>query len=108
MGLDERGIAISDQRDGTPNGYHVLEVDSTDVSVRFKAAGKPADFQMRIMYDVMHHQQRKMPFVIPCMVRRLTVLCQRMKWLPRQFWLTSSMAGQSQKSATESTMGIMF
>ena len=57
--FDERGIAISDQRDGTPNGYHVLEVDSTDVSVRFKAAGKPADFQMRVMYDVMHHQQRK-------------------------------------------------
>ena len=57
--FDERGIAVSDQRDGTPKGYHVLEVDSTDVSVRFKAAGKPADFQMRIMYDVMHHQQRK-------------------------------------------------
>ena len=57
--FDERGIAVSDQRDGTPKGYHVLEVDSTDVSVRFKAAGKPADFQMRIMYDVAHHEQSK-------------------------------------------------
>ena len=56
--FDERGVAISDQRDGTPNGYHVLEVDSTNVTVRFKGAGKPADYQMRIMFDVSHHQLR--------------------------------------------------
>ena len=54
--FDERGIAISDQRDGTPNGYHILEVDSTDLVVRYKGAGKPADQQMRIRFDVMHHQ----------------------------------------------------
>ena len=54
--FDERGIAVSDQRDGTPNGYHSLEVDSTDVAVRFKGAGKPADYQMRIVFDVAHHQ----------------------------------------------------
>ena len=57
--FDERGVAISDQRDGTPNGYHILEVDGTDLAVRFKGAGKPADEQMRIMFDVAHHQQRK-------------------------------------------------
>ncbi|MEM9623242.1 MAG: calcineurin-like phosphoesterase family protein [Pseudomonadota bacterium] len=56
--FDERGIAVSDQRDGTPNGYHILEVDSTDVAVRFKGAGKPADYQMRIVFDVAHHQLR--------------------------------------------------
>ena len=54
--FDERGIAVSDQRDGTPNGYHILEVDSTDVAVRFKGAGKPADYQMRVVFDVAHHQ----------------------------------------------------
>ena len=54
--FDERGIAVSDQRDGTPNGYHILEVDSTNVAVRFKGAGKPADYQMRIVFDVAHHQ----------------------------------------------------
>ena len=54
--FDERGIAVSDQRDGTPNGYHILEVDSKDVAVRFKGAGKPADYQMRIVFDVAHHQ----------------------------------------------------
>jgi hypothetical protein len=54
--FDERGIAISDQRAGTPNGYHILEVDSTDLVVRYKGAGKPADQQMRIRFDVTHHQ----------------------------------------------------
>jgi hypothetical protein len=57
--FDERGVAISDQRDGTPNGYHILEVDGTDLTVRFKGAGKPAGQQMRIMFDVAHHQLRK-------------------------------------------------
>ncbi len=57
--IDERGVAVADQRDGTPNGYHILEVDSTDVAaVRFKGAGKPADYQMRIVFDVAHHQLR--------------------------------------------------
>ena len=56
--FDERGVAVSDQRDGTPNGYHVLEVDATDARVRFKGAGKPADYQMRIVFDVAHHQLR--------------------------------------------------
>jgi len=56
--FDERGIAVSDQRDGTPNGYHILEVDTNDVAVRFKGAGKPADYQMRIIFDVAHHQLR--------------------------------------------------
>ncbi|MCZ6711562.1 MAG: calcineurin-like phosphoesterase C-terminal domain-containing protein, partial [Gammaproteobacteria bacterium] len=37
--FDPRGIPTTDQRDGTPNGYHVLEVQGTDLSVRYKAAG---------------------------------------------------------------------
>ena len=53
--FDERGIPVTEQRDGTPNGYHILTVDGTDMSVRFKAAGKPVDYQMRIMFDVEHH-----------------------------------------------------
>jgi hypothetical protein len=56
--FDERGIPTSDQRDGTPSGYHILEVDSKDLSLRFKAAGEPADYQMRIVFDVAHHQLR--------------------------------------------------
>lgn len=52
---DARGIPDAVQRDGTPNGYHVLEVDGTDVTVRFKAAGKPAAHQMRVMFNVAHH-----------------------------------------------------
>ncbi len=53
--FDEQGIPTTWQRDGTPNGYHILEVDGADVAVRFKGAGRPADYQMRIMYDV-HYQ----------------------------------------------------
>lgn len=53
--LDEGGIPTSWQRDGSPKGYHVLTIDGVNPSVRYKAVGKPADYQMRIMYDVMHH-----------------------------------------------------
>ncbi|MDJ0786285.1 MAG: calcineurin-like phosphoesterase family protein [Myxococcota bacterium] len=56
--IDERGIAVAEQRDGTPNGYHVLEVDGTDLAVRYKAAGRPADYQMRILFDATHHHHR--------------------------------------------------
>ena len=52
--FDERGIPVATQRDGTPNGYHVLEVDGVEVSTRYKAAGLPADFQMRVMVDAAH------------------------------------------------------
>jgi hypothetical protein len=53
--FDPRGIPTSDQRDGTPNGYHVLSVDGATPSVRYKAAGYPDEHQMRILYDVAHH-----------------------------------------------------
>ncbi|MDH3641910.1 MAG: calcineurin-like phosphoesterase family protein [Gammaproteobacteria bacterium] len=57
--FDPRGIPTTDQRDGTPNGYHVLEVDGSDLSIRYKAAGHSADYQMRILFDVVHHGLRK-------------------------------------------------
>jgi 3',5'-cyclic AMP phosphodiesterase CpdA len=56
--IDDRGIPVAEQRDGTPNGYHVLEVDGTDLSVRYKAAGKPEDYQMRVLFDAAHHHHR--------------------------------------------------
>ena len=54
--FDERGIPVANQRDGTPNGYHILKVDGTDLAVDFKAAGKESGYQMRIMFDVAYHQ----------------------------------------------------
>ncbi|MEL6823920.1 MAG: calcineurin-like phosphoesterase C-terminal domain-containing protein, partial [Calditrichota bacterium] len=57
--LDERGIPTSMQRDGTPNGYHILEVDGNDLSVRYKAAGKAPDYQMGIYFDVAYHRYEK-------------------------------------------------
>ncbi len=56
--FDPRGIPTTDQRDGTPNGYHLLEVQGTDLSVRYKAAGYSANYQMRIVFDVVHHGLR--------------------------------------------------
>ena len=52
--FDDRGVPTTWQRDGTPNGYHVLSVDGAKASVRFKAASDTADFQMNIMFDVHH------------------------------------------------------
>jgi hypothetical protein len=34
--------------DGSPNGYTVLSVDGNDYSFRYKAARRPADYQMTI------------------------------------------------------------
>ena len=53
--FDERGIPTTDQRDGTPNGYHILEVNGTDLKLRYKAAGRSASYQMRILFDVAFH-----------------------------------------------------
>ncbi len=53
--FDDRGIPVTEQRDGTPNGHHVLEVDGAKATVRYKAAGRSADDQMRIVFDVAHH-----------------------------------------------------
>jgi hypothetical protein len=53
--FDADGVPIADQSDGTPNGYHVLEVSGTDLAVRYKGAGLPVDEQMRIVFDVAHH-----------------------------------------------------
>ncbi|MYD43128.1 MAG: Cna protein B-type domain containing protein [Gammaproteobacteria bacterium] len=53
--FDERGIPTSVQSDGTPNGYHVLEIDGTEPRVRYQAAGAPATHQMRISFDSAFH-----------------------------------------------------
>lgn len=45
---DERGIPVADQRDGTPNGYHIFSFRGTDYSQRFKPANRDDDFQIRI------------------------------------------------------------
>ncbi len=52
--FDERGVPVTEQRDGTPNGYHVLSVDDTQLSIRYQAASFDADYQMRILFDVAH------------------------------------------------------
>lgn len=45
---DEYGIPHSMMRDGTPTGYGFLEIDGADWKFSFKAARRPADFQMHV------------------------------------------------------------
>ncbi|HSN55268.1 MAG TPA: calcineurin-like phosphoesterase C-terminal domain-containing protein, partial [Candidatus Sulfomarinibacteraceae bacterium] len=49
--LDERGVPVSLQRDGSPRGYSIMQVEGDRASLRFQATGKPADHQMRITLD---------------------------------------------------------
>lgn len=46
--LDELGIPQTSMRDGTPNGYSILTFNGADYSIEYKAARRPADFQMTI------------------------------------------------------------
>ncbi|MEN0019370.1 MAG: calcineurin-like phosphoesterase family protein [Planctomycetota bacterium] len=56
---DEFGIPHTMMRDGGPNGYSIItfddngipEADGKKYSIRYKAAGKPADEQMHIFLD---------------------------------------------------------
>ena len=52
------GMPVSDLRDGGAKGYHVMEVDGNAATVRYKATGKPASYQMRILFDEAFHGTR--------------------------------------------------
>lgn len=45
---DERGIPHATMPDGAPNGYLVFTFDGADYSFEFKAASRPAEYQMAI------------------------------------------------------------
>lgn len=46
---DARGIPVSDSRDGTPKGFHVLTVDGNRYTTRFVATGGGPVSKMRIL-----------------------------------------------------------
>lgn len=45
--LNENGIPISDSRDGSPRGFHILRVEGNAYQTRFVAAGTADDYGMR-------------------------------------------------------------
>jgi hypothetical protein len=45
---DEVGIPHATMPDGAPNGYSIITFDNSRYSVQFKAARRPADYQMNI------------------------------------------------------------
>ena len=56
---DHRGIAAADSRDGSPNGFHILSIDGSRYSTRFRPANEPNARQMRIALDSVFHRDRK-------------------------------------------------
>lgn len=46
--MDELGIPHATMNDGAPNGYSILSFDGANYGIRFKAARRPADYQMNI------------------------------------------------------------
>lgn len=45
---DEYGIPHTTMADGAPNGYNIITFDNTGYSLEFRAARRPAEFQMSI------------------------------------------------------------
>lgn len=48
--LDERGVPLSYQQDGVPNGYYIFSFEGNQYTSTFKASGKPKECQMQIHY----------------------------------------------------------
>lgn len=46
---DENGIPHATTSDGVPNGYSIITFDGSKYRVRYKAARRPADYQMNIV-----------------------------------------------------------
>ncbi|WP_298859968.1 calcineurin-like phosphoesterase family protein [uncultured Gimesia sp.] len=46
---DERGIPHTVMADGAPNGYSLIRFDGKEYNLDFRAAGRPADYQMNII-----------------------------------------------------------
>jgi hypothetical protein len=55
---DELGIPHATMNDGAPNGYSIITFTGNEYSIRFKAARRPADYQMNIyMPDELTQQE---------------------------------------------------
>jgi hypothetical protein len=56
---DHRGIAVADNQDGTPNGFHVLTVEGNRATTRYQPAKEPNARQIRIVLDSESHRAQK-------------------------------------------------
>lgn len=46
--FDERGLPETLMRDGTPNGYGILNIDGNQFTIDYKVANKPEDYMMSV------------------------------------------------------------
>ena len=56
---DHRGVAYADSRDGSPNGFHILEVDGVSYKTRFVPAKEPNGRQIRLSVESRFHHAEK-------------------------------------------------
>jgi hypothetical protein len=56
---DHRGVAVADNHDGTPNGFHILSIDGNGYTTRYQPAKEPNARQVRIVLDSEFHRSRK-------------------------------------------------
>ncbi|HEX2841738.1 calcineurin-like phosphoesterase family protein [Hyphomicrobium sp.] len=56
---DQNGIPVSDSRDGSPKGYHVLSVNGAEYTTRFVPFDPLASPQMRVMVSEASHLTRQ-------------------------------------------------
>ena len=61
--LDHRGVAYGDSRDGTPNGFHILEVDGNSYKTRFQPFKEPNARQVRLsLLSRFHASEREIKY----------------------------------------------
>ncbi len=63
---DETDIPHATSADGTPNGYFIVSFDGHEYSTRYKAARRPADYQMQVQApdDVERSQLAETPVLV--------------------------------------------
>lgn len=61
---DERGIPHATMSDGGPNGYSIMEFDGNRYSLEFRAASRPASYQMNIYAPEVLTQQTLVSTVV--------------------------------------------
>jgi C terminal of Calcineurin-like phosphoesterase/N terminal of Calcineurin-like phosphoesterase len=56
---DHRGVACADSRDGSPNGFHMLEIDGNSYRTWFVPAKEPNGRQIRISIESHFHGEER-------------------------------------------------
>jgi hypothetical protein len=87
---DERGIPHTTMADGGPNGYSILTFNGAEYKLDYKAAGRPADYQMQLHIpdEVQKANVKDTPVYVNIFNgserSKVTMRVARSDWLPMQ------------------------